>query len=634
VARTQVPDTIVADFETKKILPRPNYPPKPVSLALHWPGGDYKLMAWGHPSGNNSTEKEARGEYLKARNSKYGMLFQNAMFDVDVASAHWDILLPDWRQYHDTMFLLALWNPHSTSLALKPSAKELLGIEPEEQDKMNEWILANITEAKRKPSEAGAYISECPYQIVRPYHKGDLVRTEKLFKWLYPRIVDSGMLEAYDRERRLMLILLRNARRGMRVDVAALDRDIPAMRRGLEAADAWLKKRLGEINIDSPQQLGRALYDKRIVVDFKTTAKGQLSTSQKTLTIDKFSDKRVYQALMYRSQMETSLGTFMESWRSLVGGGETIHPDWSQVRADKTNGKQKGARSLRIICAKPNFLNIPKRWRKAIVAGYVHPSFIKGTVELPFIRTYALPHKGKRWGRRDQKQQELKLFAWAEEGPVMEGFLADPDYDVHEIARAEEERALIEAGLRDSIDRDTAKNTVFARLYGQGLKGLMVTLKLPEDEEVVARVVQRALNSALPSIKMLDDQLKALVNGGDPIKTWGGRLYYKEPSKYVEKFGHDMDFAYKMLNYFCQGSGADVTKEIICRYDEHPKRTEELIVTVYDEFDLDLPMSDRGARQEMSVLEECVRSIDISPLTLTSGGEIGPNWGTLKPFPV
>jgi len=61
VARTQVPDTIVADFETKKILPRPNYPPKPVSLALHWPGGDYKLMAWGHPSGNNSTEKEARG---------------------------------------------------------------------------------------------------------------------------------------------------------------------------------------------------------------------------------------------------------------------------------------------------------------------------------------------------------------------------------------------------------------------------------------------------------------------------------------------------------------------------------------------------------------------------------------------
>ena len=232
------------------------------------------------------------------------------------------------------------------------------------------------------------------------------------------------------------------------------------------------------------------------------------------------------------------------------------------VKAQKGGGNDtKGARSGRIICSKPNLLNLPKRWKKAVVAGYAHPSFIKGLPELPFIRTYALPHKGKRWGRRDFKMQELYLFAYYEEGDVMQGFLADPNYDIHELVRAEEERALIAAGLRDSIDRDTAKNTVFARLYGQGVTGLMETLKLPDSERAVAQIVQRAINPALPSIKALDTQLKDLVNGGDPIKTWGGRLYYKEPSKYVEKFGRDMDFAYKMLNYLVQGSGADVTKE-------------------------------------------------------------------------
>ncbi len=278
---SKAPDVIVCDFETKKILPRPQYPPKPVSLALHWPGGGYELMAWGHSAGNNCTEKEARGRYKAARDSKYAMLFQNGMFDEDVAETAWDIPLLPWERFHDTMFLLALYDPHATSLGLKPSAERLLGIEPEEQDRMYEWLIANVPEAKQKPSEAGAYISRCPYQIVKPYHKGDLTRTEKLFKFLLPRILDSGMGEAYDRERRLMPILLRNARRGMRVDVSALERDRPAMRAGLDKVDGWLRKRLGDINMNSPMQLAEALTSRGAVTELKLTRKGKPSVSRR-----------------------------------------------------------------------------------------------------------------------------------------------------------------------------------------------------------------------------------------------------------------------------------------------------------------------------------------------------------------
>jgi DNA polymerase I-like protein with 3'-5' exonuclease and polymerase domains len=448
-------------------------------------------------------------------------------------------------------------------------------------------------------------------------------------------VIDAGMEEAYARELKLMPILLRNARRGMRVDIGGLERDIPVMRAGLTKADDWLRKRLGDINLNSPKQLGEALRSKGIVTNFKTTEHGQISTSKKHLTIDKFADKKVYQVLAYRSQMDTSLGTFMESWLGLAGGGDFIYPDWAQVRSAKGDTKDtKGARSGRIICQRPNLLNIPKKWKKAIVAGYAHPAFIKGLAELPYIRKYALPIMGKRWGRRDWNQQEIYLFAYYEEGPVMEGLLADPDYDIHENVRAEEERMLVEAGLRDSFDRDTAKNTVFARLYGQGITGLMETLKLPDGERIVAQLVQKAINSAIPSIKELDNQLKELVNSGAPIKTWGNRLYYKEESKYVEKFGRVMDFAYKMLNYLCQGSGADVTKETLIYYDEHPKRAEEFIVTVYDEISINLPMSDKGAKHEMGVLKECMAMPDIKPLVFKSSGEIGPNWGTLEKFVV
>ena len=636
---SKAPDCIVADFETHGIEPRPNYPPKPVSLALKWPDQrEYKLLAWGHgdgsrAAGNNCTEKEARGEYKKARDSRYPMLFQNGSFDQDVAEVAWGIPILPWERYHETMFLLFLQDPHSPSLALKPCAERYLGIKPEEQDRMYEWIIANIPEAARKPSTAGAYIWRCPYQIVKPYHKGDLTRTLGLFNMLYPLVINAGMGDAYDRERRLMPILLRNARRGMRVDVDRLERDTPIMRAGITKADEWLRKRLGDINLDSPKQLGEALLSKGVVVDFKRTKNGQLSTSKKHLTIDKFADKKTYQVLTYRAQAETAVGTFMEPWIELAGNGDTIFPTWSQVRAPKGGGNDtSGARSGRIIGQRPNLLNLPKKWKKAIVAGYVHPAFIKGLPELPFIRSYALPHKGKQWGRRDFKMQELYLFAYFEEGPVMRGFLDDPEYDIHEVVRAEEERSLVAAGLRDSIDRDTAKNTVFARLYGQGVTGLLETLKLAESERIVAQTVQKAINTAIPSIKELDNQLKAIVNAGDPIKTWGGRLYYKEPSKYVEKFGRDMDFAYKMLNYLVQGSGADITKEVIIRYDEHQKRAEDMIVTVYDEIDIDLPLSVKGAKQEMAVLKECMASVDIKPLTMQSDGEAGPSWGTLEAF--
>ena len=638
---TKAPPCIVADFETKAIEPRPHYPPKPVSLALKWPDkSDYLLMAWGHgdgskAAGNNCTEKEARGAYVKARESRYPMLFQNGMFDEDVAEVAWDIPLLPWERYHDTMFLLALWDPHAESLGLKESAYRLLNIPPDEQDRMNEWIIAHVPAAKQKPSTAGAYISECPYQIVKPYHKGDLTRTSKLFNWLYPRIVDSGMLEAYQRELKLMPILLRSARRGMRVDVPALERDLSVMRGGLTNVDNWLHRKLGDINLDSPKQLGDALYRKGIVVDFKMTKGGngaapQRSISKKSLTLPLFKDPKVYHALTYRGQMETSLSMFMEPWLELSKEDGLLHADWSQVRKDKATGGQQGARSLRITCSKPNFTNIPKKWKKSIVAGYIHPSFIANLPQLPFMRTYVLPHKGKRWGRRDWDQQELYLFSYFEEGPVMQGFLNDPKFDLHENARMAEEEALIAAGLKDSFDRDSAKNTVFGALYGQGLTGLMVSLKLrdPEDRDT-GKVIHRALHAAIPSIKELSDALKAEANEGRPIRTIGGRLYYCEPPKYSEKFGRDMTFEYKLLNYLCQGSGADVTKEAIIRYDAHPKRQEDMIVTVYDEVNVDLPMSDRGTRQEMNVLGECMASIDISPLKFRSSGEVGPSWGAL-----
>lgn len=632
---SKAPPVILADFETEGIESRPNYPPKPVSLALKWPDNkEYELMSWGHGDStkafdNNCTEKFARGRLKAAYDSKYAIVWQNEAFDLDTAETHWELSIPPMEKRHDTMYLLFLDDPHATSLALKESALRLLGIKPEEQDHLKEWILENVPEAKKKPSTWGAYICRAPYRIVRPYHKGDLTRMGRIFNLLYPRIVDAGMKDAYERELRLMPILLRNAQVGMRVDMTGLERDLPAMKAGVEKADVWLRKRLGIDNIDSDRQLGQALYDKEVVTDFKKTAKGHLSVSKKTLTLNKFNDPKVYQALQYRGQMSTSVSMFIEPWLELGTAGKgSIHPNWSQVRSPKGGDKTGGARSGRIICSRPNFLNIPKKWKRAASAGYVHPAFLK-VPELPYVRQYCLPDKNEEWGKRDFNQQELRLFGHFEEGPVMNGFLNDPSFDIHESVRAECERRLIEAALRDGFDRDTAKSCVFGRLYGQGIAGLMQLLQLLDEEKPIAQIIQASINAAVPSIKELDNQLKALAKDGQPIRTFGGRLYYCEPPTYSELYGRDMTYEYKLLNYLMQGSGADVTKETIIRYDSHPKKKGRFLTSVYDE--VNFSAAAKAMKQEQAVLRECMLSIE-TDIPMLSDGEHGKSWGNLEKF--
>ena len=55
------------DLETRPIGPRPEeYPPRPVGLAIRWPGGQTEYLAWGHPDGNNCSEEEAKRAWVKA----------------------------------------------------------------------------------------------------------------------------------------------------------------------------------------------------------------------------------------------------------------------------------------------------------------------------------------------------------------------------------------------------------------------------------------------------------------------------------------------------------------------------------------------------------------------------------------
>lgn len=619
----RLPKVTTIDFETDKIEGRPNYPPKPVGVSIMEPGKKPRYLAWGHPTGNNCTKAEATRQ-LKAV-WKPGVLFFNGKFDVDVGETHLGLPRLPATDVHDAMFIMFLRDPHARALDLKGLAERFLNEPPTERDELKEWILANVrVDGKKvKPSEWGAYISQAPGDLAGRYANGDTKRTYDLFKdsWDYV-INEHDMLGAYQREQKVMPIFLDNERVGIRVDVKRLRKDVKIYQAALQAADDWLRKRLkADISLDNDGQVLEALLRAGVVVeeDLKLTATGKFSISKANLTPDLYRDPRVAAAFGYRNRLTTCLKMFMLPWlaQAELRGDGRISTNWNQVR-----GAQGGTRTGRPSTRDPNFLNISKTW--GVDDGYEHPAFLS-VLELPLVRRYLLPDEGEQWLHRDYNGQELRLLAHFEDGPLLEAYQQNPWLDVHQHVSD-----LIEEKTGKRFARKNVKIANFRIIYGGGAQATAGGIGCSMEE---AKDLLRAHSSALPSVNGrggLAEACKRLGKAGDCLYTWGGRAYYVEPPAFNKKFGREMTFEYKLLNYLCQGSAADVTKQAMINYNDHPKRRGRFLVQVYDEMN---SSSGPDPKAEMAVLRESMEMVsDDLDVAMLSEGKWGKTWGDQKKF--
>ena len=450
------------------------------------------------------------------------------------------------------------------------------------------------------------------------YANGDVTRTLRLFNLLHPRNVAAGMEGAYNRKREVMPVLLANEQEGVRVDEAALARDIALYRKEMTRVDAWLCKRLGnkELNIDADADLADALEASGVVTDFVLTKTRQKSVSKDNLTPDMFTDQRVARALGYRNRLATCLGTFMESWlaTSKTTGG-LLHTSWNQVR-QLGKGKSIGARTGR-LSSSPNFQNIPKNFDDKN-DGYKHPSHIKDLLPLPTLRSYILPDKKQVICHRDYNQQEIRIMAHFEDGVTLAAYQEDPRLDFHNFVRDEIQRVI---GVK--LERRAVKILNFGMIYGMGLEALSNDLGCSKEE---ARKIKDAQRKALPGLSELEKATKERGKTNSYVRTWGGRVYHVEPPKTVD--GRLWTFEYKLLNYLIQGSAADCTKQALINYANAPHEG-RFMITVHDEINLSVP---KGAvKREMALLRECMADVSFD-LPMLSDGKTGSDWGSLTAY--
>lgn len=642
------------DFETEAIQDRPNYPPEPVGVAIWIQGEEPYYLAWGHPTENNVSRAEGL-EKLRRIWTEYDLLFFNGKFDYEVGL---EIGMPEkhWSQIHDAMYSVFMHDPHARELGLKPSSERILGLPPEEQREVHDWLVAHgVPDTKGW----GAHICKAPGSLVGKYAVGDVVRTYKLHEHLTMNH-DEYETRAYDRERRLMPILLRNEQQGMRIDTEALDRDLKIYEAAHLSIAEWIRTRLKSpsLDISKSAELAAALSRNDLVTDWRLTPKHEevrkelgisvqeylkmsggkgKSTSKKNLTMDKVTDAQLVQALGYWNRVGTALKMSMRPWKDMADATDGfIFTNWNQVRqADDVSAG--GTRTGRLSCA--YFMNITKDWNKD-GTWPEHPAWMSEYPELPLVRRYILPDDGGLFLHRDYRQQEFRILAHFEDGALLNAYRTNYDLDIHTFMQSEIKRI---TGL--DLARGPTKILDFGILYGMGVEklakgtGTWRTDKCLHDDSVDhaawdprchagdgAKEIMNAQRHALPGLRKLEDQLKRRGKLGESIRTWGGRYYHCEPPAFVD--GRKRTFEYKLLNYLIQGSAADCTKEAVIRYDE-ARAHGRFMVTVHDEINISAP--EEHARSEMKILKDVMESIEFD-VPMLSDGKIGRSWAELKKY--
>jgi DNA polymerase I len=607
-------DPITLDFETQGIVGNPIYkPPAPVGVAVWVPGMEPTYLAWGHLTENNCTYSEGIQYARKIIvDSGRPVLFHNAPFDLAVLDGALGFGTTwrnsEWNRYHDTQYLVFLDDPYAATLSLKPSANRYLGMPPDEQDALRDWILSNCHEATEK--DWGFYIARAPGELVGRYAIGDVVRTRKLFDLLHQKIVSRGMQAAYDRERRLMPVLYGSSHRGIRVAREKLEEDYVQYSRTLDTADTRLRELLKVPGLDFGKRgaMAEALGDAGYVTEWSLTPTGKKSTSKKTLRIN---DPEVDALVRYRGALNTCLSTFMGPWLELSHEDSRLHTSWNQVRTVERDSR--GTQTGRLSSNSPNFQNVPTEFDLVVP---------EGLLPLPLMRRYLLPEPGHVWLKRDFSSQEVRILAHYEDGGLCRSYISDADFDPHQ--RAKE---MIYDSVNLELHRKFVKIVAFSIIYGAGVPGVQRQLGqkgfvCDYDE---AKRVRDAYLDAVPDVKALVREIQQVGRSGNCIRTWGGREYYSEPAKVVD--GRMRSFEYKLLNYLIQGSAADQTKQSIIDWNEQRRWDAVFLATVHDEINVSAPADEWESH--MSVLRGAMNA-DRFDVPFKSEGFKGENWEDIE----
>lgn len=449
-----------------------------------------------------------------------------------------------------------------------------------------------------------------PPEYVGAYAERDVRLPLTLLRRQEKRIDEEDLWPIYDLESRLLPVLVRMRRRGVRISHDQLDR-VAAWSLAEEA------KVLGEIHRQTGVRIDvgdvwKATQMARVLDAIGVRAPLTPKTQKPSVTTELLEaiDHPVA-ALMVRSRKVNKVrSTFVESIRRHEVNGR-IHCTLKQLRGSDREEKEGGPRFGRLSSTDPNLQQQPSR----------DPEIG------PLWRAVYIPEDGEVWACLDYSQQEprwlthyaylLKCRGAAE---AVKRYRDDPSTDNHQMM----------ADLCQ-IKRKDAKEIFLGKCYGMGGAKLCKKLGL-ETEWSTHRLTGRDMEVAGPEgqalIRQFDQKapyVKELARRCEKKADEAGFIYtvLGRRCRFPKAINGDgYEWTHKALNRLVQGSSADQTKAAMVAADAEGI---PLQLQVHDELDLSVPSIKATKR-----LAEIMRDVVPCEVPHRIDVETGPDWGHIK----
>ena len=464
---------------------------------------------------------------------------------------------------------------------------------------------------------------QLPAKFVGPYAVEDAVLPLKILRKQERVIDDQELWSIYRLECKVLPVLVKMRRRGVRIDFDQLDKvEQLTVKKEQEFLDliyheTGIRIRVNEI---TKNKLVIAALDVAQIPYGRTepTTKfpdGQASVKKEYLEPNK--DLPLVNAILEARSYNKVRNTFVKSIRNHQVRGR-IHTTFNQLRSQRDNSDEvKGAGPGRLSSCDPNLQQQPSR----------HPVLGK------MWRSIYLPDEGGRWASLDYSQAEPRLFIHYAHiagcqgtQAAVDGFKAGLDW--HDMTTTMAFNVIKEVLCRTpegkkkwKMLRSRAKAVFLGLTYGMGQAKMcrscgfsteMVNIRGAEREVAgpEGRAFLAEFNQKVPFLKEIKDMVELVAWNRKYIRTILDRHIHYPPGAGMER---------KALNNLIQGSSADQIKLAMVLMDENNFRIQ---LQIHDEIDTTI-YSEKTAKDMAEIMTTCVPLVVPSKVDI----EIGANWG-------
>ena len=441
-------------------------------------------------------------------------------------------------------------------------------------------------------------MSEVGIKQAADYACADADMTLRLADLYQKELEQQGLTRLFtDVEMPLVPVLLLMERHGVAVDTAILAEMSGSLGEQIAVLEEKIYSQAGhEFNINSPQQLGRVLYDE---LHLPTARKGKNRYSTEASVLEEYRrDFPIAGDILEYRQLTKMKSTYIDTLPGLVNPGTgRIHTSFNQTRTA----------TGRLSSSEPNMQNIPVRGE---LGGQVRQAFIapQGYVLLA----------------GDYSQIDLRALAHlSQDAGLLRAFRNDED--IH-AATAAQIYGIDSSQVTPDMRR-FAKTVNFGVIYGMSDYGLEQATELSREE--ASQFIQ-AYFQKYPEVRKYFDATREQARRIGYVQTLLGRRRFipdiNSSNRQVREAAERM-----AINMPVQGTSADIIKvAMIDLYREMAKQKlrSKMLLQVHDELVFEVP-DDEMATMRKLVPDVMSTAVELNvPLKVDT--KEGKNWGEMK----